>query len=284
MSFPKQSPFSKKPPFSTSLRPRAARWSVAAVVALTPLALSVAPVAAAPLPTVVLVHGAFADSTGWNDVAANLTARGYPVETFDNPLRGPAYDSTLLEQKLAGIEGPIVLVGHSYGGVVISNTDDPDVKANVYIAAFAPDRGEFVQGILNPLRFPGSKLLPPALQLKIVDDAQAIGGKNLDGYIAGEYFHGIFAQDVDDATAADMFAHQQSAALWANLEPSATPTWTTRPNWYLVSTQDQVIPPDAQRFMADRARAHTTEIDASHASLVSRPDEVTAVIVDAAGA
>lgn len=261
-----------------------ASLSAAVLLAVAPAALLAAPAAAQTTPTIVLVHGAFADSTGWNDVAADLTAQGYPVETFDNPLRGPAYDSGLLEQKLATIDGPIVLVGHSYGGVVISNADDPDVKANVYIAAFAPDTGEFVQGILNPLRFPGSKLLPPALQLKIVDDAQAIGGKNVDGYIADEYFHGIFAQDVDDATAADMLAHQKSAALWANLEPSAVPTWTTRPNWYLVSAQDQVIPPDAQRFMAQRALAHTTEIDASHASLVSRPDEVTAVIVDAATA
>lgn len=266
----------------TLTRSLAARLCAATVIALGPIALTVAPATAAPLPTIVLVHGAFADSTGWRDVAANLTAQGYRVETFDNPLRGPAHDSTLLEQKLAGIDGPIVLVGHSYGGVVISNTDNPNVKANVYVAAFAPDRGEFVQGIINPLRFPGSKLLPPALQLRVVDDAQAIGGKNLDGYIAGDAFHSIFAQDVSDTTAADMFAHQKSAALWANLEPSDTPTWTTRPNWYLVSTQDQVIPPDAQRFMASRARAHTTEIDASHASLVSRPDAVTAVILDAA--
>ncbi|MGW4480494.1 alpha/beta fold hydrolase [Rhodococcus triatomae] len=265
-------------------RRRAVRVFSTAVIVLTAIGLTAAPASAQTKPTVVLVHGAFADSSGWKDVADNLTAQGYPVQTFDNPLRGPAYDSGLLEQQLATIDGPIVLVGHSYGGVVISNADNPNVKANVYIAAFAPDRGEFVQGILNPLVFPGSKLLPPALQLKVVDDPQGIGGKNLDGYIAEEYFHDIFAQDVTPAVAADMYAHQKSAALVANLEPSATPTWTTRPNWYLVSTQDQVIPPDAQRMMAKRALAHTTEIDASHASLVSRPDEVTAVIVEAAGA
>jgi pimeloyl-ACP methyl ester carboxylesterase len=251
-------------------------------LAVLACAVAAAPVASAqPTPTIVLVHGAFADASGWKDVADSLTSQGYRVQTFDNPLRSPAYDAAQLEQKLAGIPGPIVLVGHSYGGVVISNADDPDVVANVYIAAFAPDEGEFVQGILNPLRFPGSQLLPPALQLKVVDDPQAIGGKNVDGYIAGESFHSVFAQDVSDDVAADMFAHQKSAALWANLEPTDNPTWTTRPNWYLVSNADRVIPPDAQRFMASRARAHTSAVDASHVSMVSQPDVVTGVILDA---
>ncbi|MFW0785859.1 alpha/beta hydrolase [Gordonia sp. CPCC 206044] len=243
-----------------------------------------APAAAAPAkPTIVLVHGAFADSSGWRDVAATLTGRGYPVQTFDNPLRGPAHDSALLEKKLATISGPIVLVGHSYGGMVITNTHDRDVVANVYIAAFAPAQGEFVQGLLNPLTFPGSRLLPPALALKVVDDPSGPGGKNLDGYITREYFHDIFAQDVSAATAADMFAHQKSAALVANLEPSGSPSWRTVPSWYLVSRQDRVIPPALQRFMAQRAaRGHFRGVDAGHASLVSQPDDVTAIILAAA--
>ncbi|UVF80907.1 alpha/beta hydrolase [Gordonia mangrovi] len=238
-----------------------------------------------PTPTVVLVHGAFADSSGWRDVAATLREDGFGVQTFDNPLRGPAYDSGLLRKQLASISGPIVLVGHSYGGMVITNTHDDDVVANVYIAAFAPERGEFVQGLLNPITYPGSRLLPPALQLKVVDDPTVPGGKNLDGYIAEPYFRDIFAQDVSAATAADMFAHQKSAALVANLEPSGDASWTTVPSWYLVSRQDRVIPPALQRFMASRAApGHTSEIDASHASLVSQPDAVSAIIRQAATA
>lgn len=234
-------------------------------------------------PTIVLVHGAFADASGWRDVAANLSARGYPVHTFDNPLRGPRYDSTQLERHLAMISGPIVLVGHSYGGAVITNTHDPDVVANVYIAAFAPDQGEFVQGLLNPLTFPGSRILPPALQLKLVDDPTGIGGKNIDGYIGQPYFHEVFAQDVSSDVAADMFAHQKSAALVANLEPSGAPSWRTVPSWYLLSQQDRVIPPASQRFMSSRAApGRTTEIDASHASLVSQPSEVIDIVIGAA--
>jgi pimeloyl-ACP methyl ester carboxylesterase len=188
-----------------------------------------------------------------------------------------------LEKQLATISGPIVLVGHSYGGAVITNTHDPDVVANVYIAAFAPDRGEFVQGLLNPVTFPGSRLLPPALQLKVVDDPSGIAGKNVDGYIAQQYFHEVFAQDVSDEVAADMFAHQKSAALVANLEPSGDPSWRNVPSWYLVSQHDRVIPPALQRFMASRAAAgHISEVDAGHASLVSQPAVVTGVVITSA--
>ncbi|GAA3713983.1 alpha/beta hydrolase [Gordonia hankookensis] len=263
------------------------RVAAAVIIVLGILGLSAGPAGAAPppKPTIVLVHGAFADATGWRDVAATLRGQGYPVQTFDNPLRGPAHDSALLEKQLAGIKGPVVLVGHSYGGAVITNTHDPDVVANVYIAAFAPARGEFVQGLLNPVTFPGSRLLPPALQLKVVDDPTGPGGKNLDGYIAQPYFRDIFAQDVSVATAADMFAHQKSAALVANLEPSGDPSWRTVPSWYLVSRQDRVIPPALQRFMASRAaKGRTSEVDASHASLVSRPGAVAAVVLKAARA
>ncbi|WP_067652086.1 alpha/beta fold hydrolase [Nocardia harenae] len=270
-------------PSSTRLRRLAAAVAVSAAV----LGLAAAPAAAQPgaTPTVVLVHGAFADSSGWRDVAAQLSAQGYPVRTFDNPLRGPAHDSAALERALAGIAGPIVLVGHSYGGAVITNADDPDVVANVYIAAFAPAQGEFVQGLLNPIIYPGSRLLPPALQLGVVADATGPGGSNLDGYIAEPYFHEVFAQDVDAATAAEMFDHQKSAALTANLEPSGAPSWSSVPSWYLVSQQDRVIPPALQRFMASRAApGTTTEVDAAHASLVSRPDVVTGVVVAAARA
>jgi pimeloyl-ACP methyl ester carboxylesterase len=254
----------------------------ATVVALGPFVPALA--SAAPgQPTLVLVHGAFADATSWDGVATELRGRGYHVVTVDNPLRGPRNDAQALQGVLDSIDGPVVLVGHSYGGAVITNTHNPKVKANVYIAAFAPDQGEFVQGLLDPIRFPGSQLLPPALQVKVVDDATGIAGKNIDGYIEEPYFHHIFAQDVSPDTAATMYAHQHSAALNANLEPSGTPSWAGTPNWYLVSGEDRVIPAAAQRFMASRAAPATTrEIDSSHASLVSQPIAVADTIVEAA--
>ena len=237
---------------------------------------------ASPMPTVVLVHGAFADATSWDGVAADLRSRGYRVVVPDNPLRGPAYDASVIEKTVADIDGPVVLVGHSYGGAVITNVHDPKVQSLVYIAAFAPVQGEPVQITIDPIRFPGSQLLPPALGLKIVDDPYAIGGKNVDGYVTDEYFHSVFAQDVSDETAATMLAHQKSAALWANLELGGPPSWANTPSWYLVAGEDRVIPATAQRFMANRMGANTSELPTSHASLVSQPGAVADVIVAAA--
>ncbi|MCX5044394.1 alpha/beta hydrolase [Aldersonia sp. NBC_00410] len=241
-----------------------------------------APASAQTLPTVVLVHGAFADATSWDGVAADLRARGYRVVTPDNPLRGPTYDSGAVQHTLDTISGPIVLVGHSYGGMVITQIKDPDVKSLVYIAAFGPAQYEPVMLQLDPIRYPGSQLLPPALQVKVVDDATVPGGKNVDGYVAPEYFHSVFCQDVSDATAATMYAHQKSAALWSNLEPSGPPAWANKPSWYLVAGQDRVIPPASQRAMASRMKAVTTEVPASHAVLVSQPNAVANVVVAAA--
>lgn len=262
------------------------RLTRAVVVAVTLVAgVAVAlvnPAAARPLPTVVLVHGAFADPTSWDGVAADLRGRGYTVVVPDNPLRGPAYDAAVVEKTVAGISGPVVLVGHSYGGAVISNVHNPNVRALVYVAAFAPAQGEPVAFALDPLRFPGSQLLPPALQVELVDDPHAIGNVNLDAYIAADAFHRVFAPDVDAATAATMLAHQRSIAASANLEPSGPVSWPTTPSWYLVSANDTVIPPAAQRFMAGRIHAHTTEVPASHVSLVSHPAAVADVIVAAA--
>lgn len=249
----------------------AAALSVAAasVVAVAPAS------ADAALPTIVLVHGAFADTTSWDGVAAELRADGYRVVVPDNPLRGPANDAAAIERTLAGIAGPIVLVGHSYGGAVITNVDDPDVKSLVYIAAFAPQQGEPVALALNPLQYPGSRLLPPVLALKV-------SGSGLDGYVDPAYFHEAFAQDVSDETAATMIAHQKSIAALANVELSGPASWTKTPSWFLVSAQDRVIPPAAQRAAAQRMGAHTSEVDASHASLVSKPAVVAAVIEQAA--
>ncbi|WP_062991279.1 alpha/beta fold hydrolase [Nocardia anaemiae] len=261
---------------------RSLRACIAALtLAFTPV-LAAAPATADPLPTIVLVHGAFADTTSWDGVAASLRDHGYRVVVPDNPLRGPAYDAAAIQRTLDTISGPVVLVAHSYGGFVISNVHDPKVQALVYIAAFAPVQGESALLEINPISFPGSQLLPPALQVRLVDDANGVAGKNLDGYVAPDYFNSVFAQDVSPAVAADMIAHQRSLAVSANLEPSGVPSWSSTPSWYLVSANDRVIPPASQRFMANRMGANTSEIAASHASLVSQPTQVAAVVEAAA--
>ncbi|MGN2640797.1 alpha/beta fold hydrolase [Nocardia takedensis] len=260
----------------------ALRAALAALTLTLGAAVLAAPAHAQAEPTIVLVHGAFADTTSWDGVAARLRADGHTVVVAENPLRGPAHDAAAVQRVLDTIDGPIVLVGHSYGGFVISQIHDPDVESQVYVAAFAPQAGEFAQLLLNPFQYPGSRLLPPVLQLELVDDPTGIAGKNVDGYVAPTSFHEVFAQDVDDATAATMIAHQHSIALAANLEPSVAPSWAEVPTWYLVSANDRVIPPAAQRFMAQRMGARSAELDASHASLVSRPGEVAAVVEAAA--
>ncbi|GCE36478.1 alpha/beta hydrolase [Rhodococcus sp. USK10] len=261
------------------LRTAVAACAIAAAGTLT---VGAGPALAQDLPTVVLVHGAFADTTSWDAVAADLRGRGYEVVVPDNPLRGPAYDSAAIEKVLADIPGPVVLVGHSYGGAVITNVHSPNVEALVYVAAFAPAQGEPVMLNLDPIRFPGSQLLPPVLQVKVVEnDPTGIAGRNLDGYINPADFHRVFAPDVSDATAADMLAHQRSAALVANLEPSGAPSWASTPSWAMVAQNDQVIPAASERFMATRAGAQITEIPASHAVLVSQPVAVADLVVQA---
>ncbi|MFJ9371246.1 alpha/beta fold hydrolase [Nocardia sp. NPDC101769] len=247
----------------------------AAVLAATPAAFAASAHADAVRPIIVLVHGAFADTTSWDGVAAALRADGYRVVVPDNPLRGPANDAAAVEQVLDGIDGPIVLAGHSYGGAVITNVHDPKVTAMVYIAAFAPQQGEPIAIAMDPFRFPGSQLQPPALALEP-------SSAGLDGYVAPGSFNSVFAQDVSPATAENMIAHQHSIAANALLEPSGPASWTTTPTWYLVSAADRVIPPAAERYFAQRMGAHTAEVDASHASLVSQPAVVAAFIEQAA--
>ncbi|MCM6773571.1 alpha/beta hydrolase [Nocardia sp. CDC159] len=251
------------------------RWLGAVFGALTVAAVAAGPATATPTPTIVLVHGAFADATSWDAVAAMLRADGYRVVVPDNPLRGPAIDAAAIERALDDVDGPVVLVGHSYGGVVITNVDDPRVRALVYVAAFAPGQGEPAQLALDPIRFPGSRLLPPALAL----EPSASG---LEARVAPAHFRDVFAQDVGDATAADMIAHERTLALTANLEPSGPAAWTRLPSWYLVASEDRVIPPASQRQMAARMRAHTSEVSASHACLVSQPRVVATVVEQAA--
>ncbi|MFC5177723.1 alpha/beta fold hydrolase [Nocardioides taihuensis] len=230
-------------------------------------------------PTVVLVHGAFADSSGWQAVATRLTNAGYPVLAFSNPLRGPTYDSAYLKDFLDTIEGPIVLVGHSYGGAVITNaaTGDPDVRSLVYVAAYAPDEGESVAAA-NTL---GGGHTDVTDHLVVRPFPGASDG-DADAYIDPVWFRRLFCQDLPRDTARFMAASQRPGALAALLTPSGPPAWEDIPSWYLVASQDRIIPPEAERAMAERADSTTVEIDSSHVAMMSHPGVVTRLIRQAA--
>ncbi|MBB2940942.1 pimeloyl-ACP methyl ester carboxylesterase [Actinoplanes lutulentus] len=229
-----------------------------------------------PKPTIVLVHGAFADAAGWSDVIKRLTGEGYTVFAPANPLRGVASDAAYIASFLATITGPIVLVGHSYGGFVITNaaTGNPNVKALVYIAAFAPDAGEDV-GHLTA-QFPGS-LLDPATS---IDFRPWAGG--YDGYVKKDVFRTVFAGDLPRSTTDVLWATQRPGDASTLQSPSGAPAWQTIPSFFLVASQDNLIPPALQRFMAQRAGSHTVEVKASHVAMISQPRAAADLIRKAA--
>ncbi|MET7930816.1 alpha/beta hydrolase [Streptomyces sp. NPDC005349] len=235
----------------------------------------------APKPTIVLVHGAFADASSWSGTIKRLRSAGYPVVATANPLRGLAGDTAYLRGVLAGVDGPVVLVGHSYGGAVISGAaaGDSRVKALVYIAAFTPDKGESAAQLAA--KFPGSTLgetvNPQPYPL-------SGGGTGTELVIDQARYHRQFAADVPAAEAAVMAATQRPVSTFALEEKAPAAAWKTIPSWALIATADKNIPPAAERWMARRAGSHTTEVDAYHAVLVSRPAAVTDVILDAARA
>ena len=226
-------------------------------------------------PTVVLVHGAFADASGWYAVAADLIHAGYPVIAPANPLRGVATDAAYLKTILATLGGPLVLAAHSYGGNVITNaaTGNPNVKALVYVAAFAPDQGESLQDLQT--KYPGSKIDETALDFRP-------NGESVDAYIKKAVFRDAFAGDVPRATTDLMWAGQRSVDVRALGEPSGAPAWKTIPSWYLVARNDNVFPAAAQRFAAQRAGAHTVEVGASHVAMIAQPAATADLIKRAA--
>ncbi|MEV7418839.1 alpha/beta hydrolase [Streptomyces sp. NPDC089919] len=230
-------------------------------------------------PRIVLVHGAFADASSWSGVVRTLQDAGYQVSAPANPLRGLPQDSAYLAGYLRTVPGPVVLVGHSYGGEVITDAARglDHVRALVYVAAIAPEAGESANDVLG--QFPGSEL-PAALDA--VPYTRADGAEGADLYIKPESFRPVFAADVDPATAAVLAAVQRPVDAASLADTSTGETWKDVPTWYLVATQDRAVPAEAQRFMARRAGAHTVEVDASHAVAVSRPDEVADLIVTAA--
>jgi pimeloyl-ACP methyl ester carboxylesterase len=233
-------------------------------------------------PTIVLVHGGWADSSGWSGEISRLTKDGYPVIAPANPLRGLSSDADYLRSVLQSNPGPIVLVGHSYGGAVISNAARgvPNVKALVYIAAFAPDAGENLQGLVT--KNPGTMITPDALDTR--QYPLPGGGEGTDLYIKRSAFHDAFAGDLPLAQTNLMWAEQRPFSVAAFTEPSGDPAWKTVPCWYLVATSDQAIPPATQWFMAQRAHAHIATVDASHVPYISHPRQTTDLILEAAHA
>ncbi|MEU8674762.1 alpha/beta hydrolase [Streptomyces sp. NPDC048560] len=264
---------------------RSALLGVTAAVGLSVAAVTLPGAAgAAPhhpvRPTIVLEHGAFADAASWDGVVTRLQRAGYPVVSAANPLRGPATDAAYLRSVLDHIDGPVVLVGHSYGGTVISQAAaglENKVKALVYIAAFLPDTGESSLGLTN--KFPGSTL---GQAIEPVNYTLPDGGQGADVYIKAEKFHAQFAADVPADKAGLMSAGQRPIAAAALEEKSTEAAWKTIPSWSLVTTKDLNIPVVAQRYMSARAKARTTTIDASHAVSVSRPEAVTRIVEQAA--
>ena len=233
---------------------------------------------AAGKPTIVLVHGAFADASGYGAVISRLQERGYPVIAPANPLRGPASDAAYVASVMRTIDGPIVLVGHSYGGAVISLAANQvtNVEALVYLDALALEAGESNLDIAA--RFP-SKL---GAALRPRPFPQADGTEGTDFSIDPASFREVFAADLPARTVARMAATQRPITLAAGEEKSTEPAWKTIPSWYLIGRQDQIFTAEAQRFMAERAGSHITEIDSSHASYISRPGKATKVILHAA--
>jgi pimeloyl-ACP methyl ester carboxylesterase len=229
-------------------------------------------------PTIVLVHGAFADAGSWNGVAEKLTAKGYPVLSVANPLRGVGSDAQYASSVIHAVKGPIVLVGHSYGGMVISKAaeDNPEVKALVYVAAFAPEQGETVAGLAS--KFPGSTLGDA-----LADPVTLADGKEL--YIRQDKFRQQFAADVAPQQAMLMAVGQRPVTVAALNEAANGSAWKQLPSYFVYGTADKNIPLEAQRFMAKRANAKdVVEVKgASHVVMVSHPDAVAKLIERAAG-
>ncbi|MDF1505547.1 alpha/beta hydrolase [Roseisolibacter sp. H3M3-2] len=223
-------------------------------------------------PTIVLVHGAFADATGWQDVIPILQRAGYPVIAVQNPLTSVGADVASTKRVIDAQPGAVIAVGHSYGGVAISGAaaGNPKVRALVYVAAYAPDAGESVQA-LNA-RFPETPLAHA-----VAPDAAGFV------YIDAARYRDVFAGDVPEPRTRVMAVTQKPAAFATLVDPlPVAPAWRTVPAWYVVARDDRTIHPDLERFLARRMQARTTELGTSHLPLASRPHEVAKVILEAA--
>jgi len=219
--------------------------------------------------SVVLVHGAFVDGSGWEGVYNILQKEGYNVAIVQNPTISLAGDVAITKQVIAALDGPVILVGHSYAGVVITEAgNDPKVVALVYIDAFAPDKGESVSSLIKdpPPWGPVAPLLPPQNGFILLDKSK---------------FAAAFAADVDIDKAKFMADSQTPWGLEAIEGKIKEPAWKKKPSWYLIGTEDRMIPPDAQRVMAKRAGSKVLEVKGSHAIFQSQPAKVAEFIKEA---
>jgi len=231
------------------------------------------------MPSIVLVHGAFADASGWTESITLLQQKGYTTYAPPNPLRSLPDDAAYIRAFVATIEGPVVLVGHSYGGAVITNaaTDVENVVALVYINGFALDEGEPVIAAIG-LGGGHSALAEHILPRPFPGAAEG----DADAYIDPAFFSELFCADLPEADAAALASTQRPAAISTLGQPSGVPAWRTIPSWYLVSSSDRTIPAEAERFMAERAGAKTVEIESSHVAMISHPGAVAELVDDAA--
>ena len=221
--------------------------------------------------TIILVHGGWADGSSWGKVITILKNAGHRVIAVQLPLHNSADDIATVKRAIELAGGPVLLVGHSYGGFVITNAayNNPNVTGLVYVAAFAPDEGESLGTFVTPA------MLPPGIL--ILDSAGM-------SYINPDMFHDAFAQDVNMTEADIMAIAQKPFNQSIFTEPSGPPAWKQLKTWYQVSDSDHMIPPDTQRMFAQRMNATTISIDTSHASYVAHPDEIAQLILDAAAA
>jgi pimeloyl-ACP methyl ester carboxylesterase len=229
-------------------------------------------------PTVVLVHGAFSDASGYAGVIRRLQSEGLAVRAPANPLRGLASDADAVARYATTIDGPVLLVGHSYGGAVITQAAPAikDVTGLVFLSAFALDEGESCASVQEPF--------PPTLAAtaSVATPYEAPGAKGgPDLFIKIEEFHQAFCADLPEEVAAAMAVSQRPLSAAAITENATLAGWKQVPSWYLVSEQDNAIPPDAERFMAKRIGAVTETVDGSHAAFIARPDVASALILSA---
>jgi pimeloyl-ACP methyl ester carboxylesterase len=232
----------------------------------------------APTPTVLLVHGAFADASGYAEIIRILQARDVDVRAPMNPLRGLASDADAIARYASAIDGPVLLVGHSYGGAVISQAAPsiPEVAGLVFLSAFALDVGESCASVQEP--FPPSLLATNNVP-STYDAPGAAGGPDL--FIKISEFHKVFCEDLPAAVAAAMAVSQRPLSAAAFTEPASEAGWKNVPTWYMVSDRDNAIPPECERFMAERMHATTEAVAGSHAAFIAMPTVAADLIFQA---
>jgi pimeloyl-ACP methyl ester carboxylesterase len=231
-------------------------------------------------PTIVLVHGAFADGSSWNGVIERLQRQGYTAIAPANPLRGLDVDNAYLASVVAQIDGPVVLVGHSYGGALISNvgTDATNVVGLVFVAAFAPDLGERLGEVAEESK---DAILGTAL-LERTYPIGTDGETGIEFFIAADRFKEVFAADLPEEQTALVAATQRPVAAGAFSDQNGSPAWKSLPSWAVVATRDRAAGTDIVRSMARRAGSEIVEVESSHVVMVSQPQTVSEVIVQAA--